>query len=250
MVIDNCIVDNEFCSSCLQNSLSIKNIKIKIIAAVCGGGSQIFNSSGLYFVPPNVASVTVVAIGGGGGGANGHMPGGGGGYVQCGTFNVTSGTSIQVTVGKGGNGSMTQANGNNNIVGNTNGTASSFDTKLVAPGGRSGNPGTGCAGGSGSGCNCLGFCNNVTYGGSGGSGGADGSSAGTCLNGGLGQGTAAYAACLQMATLHTLAAGAGGRGGLNQVNTIYSYGPSGGGGGILVDGIGPSAGDGSFYRTT
>ena len=104
-----------------------------------------------------MTSVTAVAIGGGGGGANGHMPGGGGGYVQCGTFSVTGGTTIPVTVGVGGSGAAMTLNLNNNIVGNTNGSVSSFGTILVATGGRTGlstsyvfgNPGCGTDGGSG-----------------------------------------------------------------------------------------------------
>ena len=231
----------------------INDIACSAIAAVCGGASQIFAFNGSYIVPLNVTSVTAVAIGGGGGGANGHMPGGGGGYVQCGTFSVTGGTTIPVTVGVGGSGAMYQSN--NNIVGNTNGSVSSFGTMLVAIGGRtgllncsyvSGNPGCGTDGGSGSGCCCWGACGG-TYGGSGGSGGSNGGSAAPCTTGGLGQGNATYAACLQMATLHNLTAGTGGIGGLNRYPSQSFYGPSGGGGGILVDGIGPSAGNGAFY---
>lgn len=185
-----------------------------------------------------MTGVTAVAIGGGGGGANGHMPGGGGGYVQCGTFNVSSGTTIPVTVGVGGSGAVNQTS--NDIAGNTNGSESSFGTMLVAPGGTTfsfseytnGNtPGTGCAGGSGSGCCCWGKCVDGTYGGSGGSGGSNGGSAGNCTTGGIGQGNATYVACLQMATLHNLTAGTGGIGVLSQLG---AYGPSGGGGGILV----------------
>ena len=98
-----------------------------------------------------------------------------------------------------------------------------------------------------SGCSCWGACGSNTYGGSGGSGGSNGGSATPCATGGLGQGHATYAACLQMATLHNLTAGTGGIGGLNQYTNLAWFGPSVGGGGILVDGIGPSAGNGAFY---
>ena len=166
--------------------------------------------------------------------------------MQCGTFNVTSGSTIPVTVGVGGNGALNQTN--NNIIGNTNGSVSSLGTMLVAPGGTTVNSlsvtAQGCAGGSGSGCCCLNTCNGGN-GGSGGSGGSNGSSAGNCSTGGFGQGTATYAACLQMATLHNLTAGAGGMGGRN-INP--GYGSSGGGGGILVDSIGPTAENGAYYR--
>ena len=221
-----------------------------IIAAVCGGASQIFTSDGSFIVPANVSSLTVVAIGGGGGGANGHMPEGGGGYVECGTFSVTSGTTIPVSVGPGGNGAVYQTN--NNIVGNTNGSVSSFGTMLVATGGRTGilsTPGiSGCGtdGGSGSGYSCWGACGSNTYGGSGGSGGSNGGSAGNCTTGGLGQGNATYAACLQMATLHNLTAGTGGIGGLAQYTGTGWFCPSGGKGDILDDGTRPPAGNGAF----
>ena len=223
-----------------------------VIAAICSGASQIFVSSGLYSVPPNVTRVTAVAIGGGGGGANGHMPGGGGGYVNCGTFSVTSGATIPIAVGVGGRGAA--QNLFNAIVNNTNGNVSSFGTMLLASGGTTFKsawnypaPGQGCAGGSGSGCCCWGACGSGTYGGSGGSGGLNGSSAAPCATGGLGQGNATYAACLQMATLHNLTARAGGIGGLTKNSGGYAA-PSGGGGGILVDGIGPTAGNGAILN--
>ena len=206
-------------------------------------------SSALFTVPYDVGIVRVVAIGGGGGGVNGHQPGGGGGYVECGTFSVTSGSIIPITVGSGGTGALTASN--NNVIGNTNGTASSFGTMLVARGGNTSSvspfPGVGSAGGSGSGCPCVTSCCANTYGGSGGSGGSNGSCTAACAVGGLGQGTTTYAACLRLAKIHTLSAEVGGIGGLTQLGSLcQGYGPSGGGGGILVDGAGPSAGNGAI----
>ena len=84
------------------------------IGIVCGGiwvsqanfppGSEFFTSSGTFVVPTFVQSVRVLAIGGGGGGEGGDFSGGGGGYVQCGTFNITSVKSVAVIVGAGGDG--------------------------------------------------------------------------------------------------------------------------------------------------
>lgn len=208
-----------------------------------------FTSNGSFIVPPHVSRVRVVAIGGGGGGANGYMPAGGGGYVACGTFNVTSNSTVPVTVGAGGTGAL--SNTGNAIVGISNGFPSKFDNMLVAPGGYSWptaptyycSTGYGTNGGTGSGCICLGACNGVP-GGSGGSGGSNGAGAGTCSIGGLGQGTASYAACLQLVTLHKLTAGVGGVGGSCYWESTCCYGTSGGGGGILFDGTGPYAQNG------
>ena len=99
--------------------------------------------------------------------------------------------------------------------------------------------------GTGSGANCWGQCPAGTVGGTGGSGGSNGTSTPPNLpNGGLGMGTIAYSACLNMAKWHQLTAGAGGLGGqpLNQVANAWCA--SGGGGGVLLDGNGPAAQNG------
>lgn len=199
-----------------------------------------------------------MAIGGGGGGANSFMPGGGGGYVASGTFSVTINSTVPVTVGAGGTGAVQTQHPDDSISGNTNGFASTFGDMLTANGGTTWSitptnwcvAGYGADGGSGSGCCCVGDCtaNNGT-GGSGGSGGSSGGSAGSCVTGGTGQGTTQFAEHLKLATLHNISAGAGGSGGLNQdggCSLSFGYGPSGGGGGILIDGNGPYAQNGEL----
>lgn len=65
-------------------------------------GSQEFTTSGNFTVPANVTSITIEVVGGGGGGGiNGSGGGGGGGY-SLGTFSVTPGDIIPVTIGNGG----------------------------------------------------------------------------------------------------------------------------------------------------
>ena len=130
------------------------------------------NESNLLTVPSGVTQIHVIAIGGGGGGANGHQGGGGSGFVSEGTFNVTPGLQISVSVGRGGNGGLTSI-GNNDIIGLTSGTDSRFGNFLIANGGgivtgvnnSAGNGGSGGGGG----------CNSGSPGGAGGSAGNNGS---------------------------------------------------------------------------
>lgn len=193
---------------------------------------EIFSSSGTFTVPPGVTSVRVLAIGGGGGGANGHQGGGGSGYVSTGTFAVSPGQNIAVTVGQGGDGA--DQRNDNNIVGLTSGTSSSFGAFLTANGGgvTSGVNQPGGSGGSGGGGSCNG-------GSPGGNGGTNGNSGGSCsYSGGSGQG-GSFSSFFGSLTRNTVSAGPGGSGG----NMTHSGG--GGGGGIRINGSGPSAGDGN-----
>src|SRR5690606_14648798 len=65
-------------------------------------GSQEFITSGNFTVPAGVTSITIEVVGGGGGGGiNGSGGGGGGGY-SLGTFPVTPGNIIPITIGAGG----------------------------------------------------------------------------------------------------------------------------------------------------
>ena len=64
-------------------------------------GSQFFDSSGVFTVPPGVTSVSVLLVGGGMGGTSSDTTGGSGGYVNCGTFNVPIGGTVPVVVGAG-----------------------------------------------------------------------------------------------------------------------------------------------------
>ncbi len=60
-----------------------------------------FASSGTYFVPTNCTRVVVQLVGGGGGAAGYGESGGAGGYAE-GTYTVTPGSTVSVTVGGGG----------------------------------------------------------------------------------------------------------------------------------------------------
>lgn len=107
-------------------------------------GFQEFTTSGNFTVPNGVTSIDLEVVGGGGGGnINGYGGGGGGGY-SSGTFSVTPGTVISVTIGAGGG---TGGTGGTTMVGSL----------IQATGGASGtwvnhpNVGGGGAGGVGSG---------------------------------------------------------------------------------------------------
>lgn len=69
-------------------------------------GSQLFTSSGTFFVPIGVNKISVAVLGGGGGGAAGtgsfNGPAAGGGGLAWGSLDVTPGDSFTVTVGAGG----------------------------------------------------------------------------------------------------------------------------------------------------
>jgi hypothetical protein len=207
------------------------------IASAASAGSIAFTTAGSssFVIPVGVTSISVIAIGGGGGGANGHQGGGGAGYLTGGVFGVTPGEILSIVVGAGGNGAAT-ADFSNNIVGLSAGGASKFGQYLTANGGGvvSGINQGGHNGSSGGG----GACNSGPLGGAGGSGGSNG---GSCTGGnpmpiGIGQGN--YSATLAIATQHVFTPGAGGAGGTG------THAGGGGAGGILMDGLGPTAENG------
>lgn len=187
-------------------------------------------------------------MGGGGGGSNGCDPGGGGGYVSCGTFIVANGTSIPIIVGTGGAGGAAQLS--ENTCGDNpgiSGTASAFGSLLSASGGQSCKyPILACDGGTGSGAFCMATCSEGSYAGAGGTSGSGGQRASNGAAGGSGQ-NISYTACLQLAVHHQLTAGAGGAGGIAIADhSTGNYQAAGGGGGVLLDGNGPAAGDGTI----
>ncbi|MEK9154790.1 MAG: glycine-rich domain-containing protein [Patescibacteria group bacterium] len=104
-----------------------------------GGGSagnmKLFQASGTWTKPSGVNTVYVQVAGGGGGGGSYQggvgSGGGGGGYVE-GIIDVSSISSVPVTVGTGGAGSAVW-----NISGG-NGGSSSFGSFVVATGGAGG----------------------------------------------------------------------------------------------------------------
>lgn len=206
---------------------------VLLTAASAHAGFVTFTADGAFNVPVGVTSVRVLVIGGGGGGANGHQGGGGAGFLDTGTFAVTPGDNIAITVGVGGSGGL--ANPSNPIIGLTAGTGSAFGGLLsvagggvvsgINSGGHNGSSGGGAGGNSG-------------IGGDGGSGGSDGSVSGSpSMPIGTGQGD--YTASLALFTESSITAGAGGAGGDS------SHSGGGGGGGILVNGLGPTAGSGT-----
>lgn len=214
---------------------------VTLAFAACVGpakaGFVAFEASGFFIVPTGVTSVTVLAIGGGGGGANGHQGGGGSGYVDAGVFAVSAGDSIAITVGTGGSGGN-ECIGCNTIVGLTAGTGSSFGALLSVDGGQvvDGINLSGNDGGSGGGASWNGGTTASTPGCTGGSGGSNGDS---CrFAGGIGQGD--YTGLFSMFVENLLSAGVGGTGGTG--DGIWNGG--GGAGGILINGLGPSAGNG------
>lgn len=190
----------------------------------------LFSASGTFTVPAGVTSVRVIAIGGGGGGANGHAGGGGSGRVNAGTFSVSPGQNIAVTVGTGGSGALQTFN-SNSISGVTSGGTSVFGGFLNATGGNAASS-SGGSGGSGGG----GGCNGGSPGGNGGSGG----SAGINCNTGNGSGQGGTFTSFFPNMLHnTVTSGSGGVGG------VMSHSGGGGGGGILINSLGPTAQDGN-----
>lgn len=218
------------------------------MAKKCGIHSDLFTRNANFTVPEGVTRVRVVVVGGGGGGVNGHGAGGGGGYVRCATLRVRSCQEIPITVGGGGRGAKEQVN-DLEIDDCQAGNPSSFGHYLKALGGRScrlhGN-----AGGTGSGAPCLarrgGSCRKAgSTGGAGGSGGSRGGKASDGKVGGAGQGPA-YLRCLKTAKVEELTPGAGGAPG--KANCAdwpkECWGAGGGGGGVLVNGLGPSGYDG------
>lgn len=81
------------------------------------------SGTGTWTVPNDVTSVRVLIVGGGGGGGNDEGGGGGaGGFIEDASFFVTQGSTVAVTVGSGGSGSLGAtnnkgANGANSIFG-------------------------------------------------------------------------------------------------------------------------------------
>jgi hypothetical protein len=179
-------------------------------------GQALVTASGqsTWTVPVGVSSISAVAIGGGGGGrdsGNGGA-GGAGGALAYGTIVVTSGETLYLTIGTGGqSGSTSGSSGGVTAIrrGSHGGT-----NLLVAAGGggaaSAGSTATSSTGGSGSINNCV--PGTTCF--AGGSGGNASSSSSTGGGGGAG----GYS-------------GAGGNGGLNGAAGASSTGGGGGGGG-------------------
>ena len=189
-------------------------------------GLKIFTYTGgaqQFVVPPGVGTVRVAVVGGGGGGCGSHYGGGGSGWVEAGTFQVNG--TVSITVGSGGNGGVS---GTNEAPGFPGGQ-SAFGGVLSAPGG------SGCPqhGGGGNGGSGGGGGGNAGYAGDGGSGGANGQKGASHAGG-----TGGHFDDLSLFVASSLTAGAGGKAGQS------SHSGGGGAGGVLIDGQGPSAGNG------
>lgn len=213
--------------------------------------SQWFSRSGTFKVPDNIHSLFVIAVGGGGGGSSGYQSGGAGGYVKCGNVKVNQAELIRVTIGFGGRGAQRNELGTNDIDGCTSGGMSSFGNLLFANGGNGCKNWRANSGGTGSGAACSSLLSSHSTvcisGGTGGSNGSNGGSASDGQPGGDGQGDE-YSKCLLKATNKKLSAGAGGSPGNRYCkgeNCRMAF-VAGGGGGVFVNGEGPSAADGIF----
>lgn len=196
-----------------------------------------------------------MAVGGGGGGSGGYYSGGGGGYVKCATQRVEPNKEYGIVVGKGGRGAntmLTATHYSHSIQDCTNGERSAFANLLIA------NGGNGCSssihgdtGGTGSGANCRGWyggrCKTEGMGGRGGSGGSNGGLSTDGITGGTGQGQE-YLNCLATAKKIRLTPGEGGAAvDANCKDWRDScWGPGSGGGGVFVNGQGPTGYDGTI----
>lgn len=213
-----------------------------------------FTSSSTFNVPAGVTSLEIEVIGAGGaGGGNGGGGGGGGGYAK-GTYAVTPGQILTVTVGAAGGGPA--------------GGTSSVGTMISATGGDNGtfvnNPSIGGGGIGGSG---TGGTINRTGGTGGGGywtyfGGGGGGAAGSLSNGGNGGNTIAWTGQCQTpggaaGTGGGAPGGDGGKGagftdpGCNVSNPSgngLNYGAGGGGGN--GNGGGPGTGTGGYVTIT
>lgn len=115
-----------------------------------GGGSasskyelktEIYEADKLWVVPKAKNQKFSVRIFGGGGGSNDSLAGGGGGFMNNGDLTLSQGSTVQITIGLGGN------NGQSSKIGGV----TSFGTYLSANGGDYGNNSRGGNGGSGGG---------------------------------------------------------------------------------------------------
>jgi len=86
-----------------MTTLNITTGSITIANTIGGGinGIAYFTASATWTIPNGITKVRVIAIGGGGGGATGAAGGGGGGYAED-VVDVSSYSTLPVTVGSAG----------------------------------------------------------------------------------------------------------------------------------------------------
>ena len=188
--------------------------------------TETITGSTVWVVPNSIRGNISVMVYGAGGGGRDRGRGGGGGWMNNGEFKIAGGTSINITIGKGGATSMT-------------GGTTSFGTYLSANGGGYGDGGSGGGGGGigyqfGGGGACAWFAttnagNGGIYGGGGGGRGEGGGLSGDVCKGGTGG---------------QYGGGGGGGASINRSNYRRQNGASGGNGGTY----GGGGGGGTAWR--
>lgn len=212
---------------CTTSTGDLYSGQVQDTAATKPRGQQTFTSSGTFTVPSGVTSVDIFCVGGGCSGgidldtARSAGGGGGGGYTKTAKgIAVSSGQQLNVVIGAGGAGNISQGGGNG---GNNTYVQRSGTTLCTADGGD--NSGWGAGGDGGSGGGDGGDRDGTTHGGYGGSDGGDGGASGDSLAGGAGQKTTTRAFGEPSGTLY-----AGGGGGSGVAGAGNGAGGAGGGG--------------------
>ena len=186
--------------------------------------SKIFTTSTTYVMPVAVSDLRIFMIGGGASGFSSHSGAGGAGYILTVAHGqISSGTTISITIGAGGQ--RTGNSGNSGPAYNGGNTLVTIgNTTYNAAGGTNSGSNVNMPGGNGS--SGGGGAGNGGTAGKGGSGGSNGDS-GSTYGGGTGMGVAAF----NSAVIPTgaFSAGAGGAAG----NSSHSGG--GGAGGVITD---------------
>ena len=235
-------------------------------------GQQVFTSNGTFTVPTGVTQVSAVVVGGGGGGAGSDgdrdegNTGGGGGGLAYGTFTVTPGETLTVTVGAGG----TSASGDDGTAGGTTTIARGATVLLSGGGGLGGQErstgaraggasggterdGGGTGGSSGSatddnsgsgGGGAAGYSGNGGAGGSNGGSGSAGSGGGGAGGNSATTGTADGGGGVGILGEGANGAASGGGGSGGAANSGFTGGDYGGGGGARDDDSAGSGGAG------
>ena len=125
--------------------------------------TEIVSSNKLWIVPNHIGNVSVLLFGGGGGGYYSNDPigfswyvmsGGGGGWMNNESFNIPTGSVINITIGEGG------------INGSSGGTTS-FGPYISASGGSGGGMSSGGSGSSGGGIQSYNYTSDYITGGHG-----------------------------------------------------------------------------------
>ena len=212
------------------------------VIEVANNGQEVFTTNGTFVVPTGITQISAIVVGGGGGGGDATDDdepgsGGAGGGLSYGTFTVTPGESLTVTVGTGGN------RGEQGGTGGTTSISRGATTLLSGGGGSGGSSTDGGSAGGGNGGSSGG-----TERDGGGSGGDGGSTSDSSTGNGGGGGAGGYsgnggAGADRGTTNATAGAGGGGGGGGSGAGT--SSGGGGGGVGLRGEGNNGAAASGA-----